>query len=135
MAKTGEMGYPSALTAPVWGFYDVSFKGESFRFQRPYGSYVMENVLFKISFPAEFHSQTAVEAAMTLYEQMQAAGKTAADIEKVTIRTHEACIRIIDKKDRSITRQTAITAFSTWWRSAAVRALNGGRLRGQRGAR
>lgn len=98
MAKTGEMGYPSALTAPVWGFYGVSFKGESFRFQRPYGSYVMENVLFKISFPAEFHSQTAVEAAMTLYEQMQAAGKTAADIEKVTIRTHEACIRIIDKK-------------------------------------
>lgn len=62
------------------------------------GSYVMENVLFKISFPAEFHSQTAVEAAMTLYEQMQAAGKTAADIEKVTIRTHEACLRIIDKK-------------------------------------
>lgn len=117
MAKTGEMGYPSALTAPVWGFYDVSFKGESFRFQRPYGSYVMENVLFKISFPAEFHSQTAVEAAMTLYEQMQAAGKTAADIEKVTIRTHEACIRIIDKKGRSITRLTATTAFSTWWRS------------------
>lgn len=117
MAKTGEMGYPSALTAPVWGFYDVSFKGESFRFQRPYGSYVMENVLFKISFPAEFHSQTAVEAAMTLYEQMQAAGKTAADIEKVTIRTHEACIRIIDKKGRSITRLTATTAFNTWWRS------------------
>lgn len=101
----------------MWGFYDVSFKGESFRFQRPYGSYVMENVLFKISFPAEFHSQTAVEAAMTLYEQMQAAGKTAADIEKVTIRTHEACIRIIDKKGRSITRLTATTAFSTWWRS------------------
>lgn len=82
MAKTGEMGYPSALTAKTRGFYDVSFKGESFRFQRPYGSYVMENVLFKISFPAEFHSQTAVEAAMTLYEQLQAAGKTAADIEK-----------------------------------------------------
>lgn len=98
MAKTGEMGYPSALTAVVWGFYEVSFKGGSFRFQRPYGSYLMENVLFKISFPAEFHSQTAVEAAMTLYEQNQAAGKTAADIEKVTIRTHEACIRIIDKK-------------------------------------
>lgn len=98
MAKTGEMGYPSALTAKTWGFYDVSFNGETFRFQRPYGAYVMENVLFKISFPAEFHSQTAVEAAMTLYEQMQAAGKTAADIEKVTIRTHEACIRIIDKR-------------------------------------
>ena len=98
MAKTGEMGYPSALTAKTWGFYDVSFKGESFRFQRPYGSYVMEKVLFKISFPAEFHSQTAVEAAMALYAQMQAAGKRAADIEKVTIRTHEACIRIIDKQ-------------------------------------
>lgn len=114
MAKTGEMGYPSALTAKTWGFYDVSFKGETFRFQRPYGSYVMENVLFKISFPAEFHSQTAVEAAMTLYEQMQAAGKTAADIEKVTIRTHEACLRIIDKKARSITRRTAITVSSIW---------------------
>jgi len=86
------------LSAKVWGFYDVSFKGQKFKFQRPYGSYVMENVLFKISFPAEFHSQTAVEAAMTLNAKMQAAGKTAADINKVTIRTHEACIRIIDKK-------------------------------------
>ena len=66
MAKTGEMGYPSVLTAKTWGFYDVSFKGNAFKFQRDYGSYVMENVLFKISFPAEFHSQTAVEAAMTL---------------------------------------------------------------------
>jgi 2-methylcitrate dehydratase len=98
MAKVGEMGYPSALTAKTWGFYDVSFKGQSFKFQRPYGSYVMENVLFKISFPAEFHSQTAVEAAMTIYQQMQAAGKTSDDIKKITIRTHEACIRIIDKK-------------------------------------
>ena len=98
MAQAGEMGYPSALTAKTWGFYDVSFKGQSFKFQRPYGSYVMENVLFKISFPAEFHSQTAVEAAMTIYQQMQAAGKTSDDIKKITIRTHEACIRIIDKK-------------------------------------
>ena len=98
IAKTGEMGYPSALTAKTWGFYDVSFKGQSFKFQRPYGSYVMENVLFKISFPAEFHSQTGVEAAMTVYKQMQAAGKTSDDIKKITIRTHEACIRIIDKK-------------------------------------
>ena len=98
IAKTGEMGYPSALTAKTWGFYDVSFKGQPFKFQRPYGSYVMENVLFKISFPAEFHSQTGVEAAMTLYKQMQVAGKTSDDIKKVTIRTHEACIRIIDKK-------------------------------------
>jgi 2-methylcitrate dehydratase len=98
IAQTGEMGYPSALTAKTWGFYDVSFKGQPFKFQRPYGSYVMENVLFKISFPAEFHSQTAVEAAMSIYEQMQAAGKKSDDIKKVTIRTHEACIRIIDKK-------------------------------------
>jgi 2-methylcitrate dehydratase len=98
MAQAGEMGYPSALTAKTWGFYDVSFKGKPFTFQRPYGSYVMENVLFKISFPAEFHSQTAVEAAMTIYQQMQAAGKTSDDIKKITIRTHEACIRIIDKK-------------------------------------
>ncbi len=98
IAKTGEMGYPSALTAKTWGFYDVSFKGNEFKFQRPYGSYVMENVLFKISFPAEFHSQTGVEAAMTIYHQMRAAGKNSDDIAKVTIRTHEACIRIIDKK-------------------------------------
>jgi len=98
IAQTGEMGYPSVLTAKTWGFYDVSFKGQPFKFQRPYGSYVMENVLFKISFPAEFHSQTGVEAAMTIYKQMQAAGKTSDEIKKVTIRTHEACIRIIDKK-------------------------------------
>ena len=98
IAKTGEMGYPSALTAKTWGFYDVSFKGNAFKFQRPYGTYVMENILFKISFPAEFHSQTAVEAAMTLHTAMRAAGKTQGDIKKVTIRTHEACIRIIDKK-------------------------------------
>ncbi|EHP41870.1 2-methylcitrate dehydratase [Cupriavidus basilensis OR16] len=98
IARTGEMGYPSVLSAKGWGFYDVLFKGQPFRFQRPYGTYVMENVLFKIAFPAEFHSQTAVEAAMTLHGQLSAAGKTAADIRQVTIRTHEACIRIIDKK-------------------------------------
>jgi 2-methylcitrate dehydratase len=98
MAKAGEMGYPSALTAKTWGFYDVSFRGQEFKFQRPYGSYVMENVLFKISFPAEFHAQTAAEAAMTLKRQLDAKGKTAEDIRKITIRTHEACLRIIDKK-------------------------------------
>ena len=98
IAKTGEMGYPSVLSAKTWGFYDVSFKGNAFKFQRAYGSYVMEHVLFKISFPAEFHSQTAVEAAMTLHGQLNKLGKTAADIKKITIRTHEACIRIIDKK-------------------------------------
>jgi 2-methylcitrate dehydratase len=98
IAQTGEMGYPSALTARTWGFYDVLFKGKEFKFQRQYGSYVMENVLFKISFPAEFHSQTAVEAAMTLHEMLKKAGKSSDDIKKITIRTHEACIRIIDKK-------------------------------------
>jgi len=98
IAKTGEMGYPSVLTARTWGFYDVLFKGQPFKFQRPYGTYVMENVLFKISFPAEFHSQTAVEAGMALHAQLKKSGKTVDDIEKVTIRTHEACIRIIDKK-------------------------------------
>lgn len=98
IAKTGEMGYPSVLTAKTWGFYDVSFKGQEFRFQRPYGSYVMENVLFKISFPAEFHAQTAVEAAMTLHGKLRAAGKSADDIRRITIHTHEAALRIIDKK-------------------------------------
>lgn len=98
IAKTGEMGYPSVLSAKTWGFYDVLFKGQPFKFQRPYGSYVMENVLFKISFPAEFHSQTAVECAMTINARLKAANKSASDIKKITIRTHEACIRIIDKK-------------------------------------
>ena len=98
MARAGEMGYPSALTAKTWGFYDVSFRGQEFKFQRAYGSYVMENVLFKISYPAEFHAQTAVEAAMKLRARLDAMGKTAADIKRITITTHEACLRIIDKK-------------------------------------
>lgn len=98
IAKTGEPSYPSALTAKTWGFYDASFHGQEFRFQRPYGSYVMEHVLFKISFPAEFHAQTAIEAAMTLYARLTNAGKTAADISSITIHTHEACLRIIDKQ-------------------------------------
>ncbi len=97
MAQKGEMGYPTALTAKTWGFYDVSFKGQPFQFQRPYGSYVMENVLFKISFPAEFHSQTAVEAAVTIHQKLAARGLNADSIKSITIRTHEACIRIIDK--------------------------------------
>jgi 2-methylcitrate dehydratase len=98
MAKAGEMGYPSVLTAKTWGFYDVSFGGQPFKFQRPYGSYVMENVLFKISYPAEFHAQTAVECAMKLHQELARRGLTAAAIEKITIRTHEACLRIIDKQ-------------------------------------
>ena len=98
MAQAGEMGYPSVLTAKTWGFYDVSFKGHPFSFQRSYGSYVMENVLFKISYPAEFHAQTAVEAAMKLHRQLAERGQNASAIKSITVRTHEACLRIIDKK-------------------------------------
>ncbi|WP_251863807.1 bifunctional 2-methylcitrate dehydratase/aconitate hydratase [Achromobacter sp. Marseille-Q4962] len=98
IARTGEMGYPTVLTAKTWGFYDVLFKGQPFRFQRPYGSYVMENVLFKISYPAEFHAQTAVECAMQLHGRLRTLGRKPEDISKITIRTHEACIRIIDKQ-------------------------------------
>ncbi len=98
MARTGEMGYPSALTAKTWGFYDVSFHGQEFRFQRGYGTYVMENVLFKISYPAEFHAQTAVEAAIKVHRQLAVRGLNASSIRSITVRTHEACLRIIDKK-------------------------------------
>src|SRR5918996_214117 len=93
ISKTGEMGYPSVLTARTWGFYDVLFKGKEFKFQRKFGSYVMEHVLFKISFPAEFHSQTAVECAMSIFQQMKSAGKTSEDIKKNRNRTHQAAIR------------------------------------------
>jgi 2-methylcitrate dehydratase len=94
IAMTGEMGYPSALSAKTWGFYDVLFKGNEFGFQRDYGSYVMENVLFKISYPAEFHAQTAVEAGMTLHAAVK---DRIDDIEKIVIETQEAGVRIIDK--------------------------------------
>ena len=90
----GEIGYPSALSAPTWGFYDVAFGGKEFSFQRPYGSYVMENVLFKISFPAEFHAQTAVEAAVQLHPAI--AGRLD-EIERIELTTHESAIRIISK--------------------------------------
>jgi len=95
MVAKGEMGYPSVLTAKTWGFYDVLFKGDAFKFQRPYGCYVMENVLFKISFPAEFHAQTAVECAMQLHGRVK---DRIDEIKKITIRTHESAIRIIDKQ-------------------------------------
>jgi len=98
LVKRGEPGLPSVLTAKTWGFYDVLFKGRPFQFQRPYGSYVMENVLFKISYPAEFHAQTAVEAAHILHEQLKARGKSSDDIKSVRIRTQEAAVRIIDKQ-------------------------------------
>ncbi|MGH7796766.1 MAG: bifunctional 2-methylcitrate dehydratase/aconitate hydratase [Candidatus Binatia bacterium] len=94
MAIQGEMGYPSALTAKQWGYYDVLFSGRSFTLGRPLASYVMENVLFKISFPAEFHAQTAVECAIQLHDQVK---HCLNDIEKITITTQESAIRIIDK--------------------------------------
>jgi len=90
----GEMGYPSALSTPKWGFYDVLFKGKSFAFPQAYASYVMENVLFKISYPAEFHAQTAVEAAMSLHNQVK---DRLASISKIVIETQEPGVRIIDK--------------------------------------
>jgi 2-methylcitrate dehydratase len=94
IALTGEMGYPSALSARTWGFCDVLFKGQPLILPQPFGSYVMENVLFKISFPAEFHAQTAVEAAMTLHPAIR---DRLADIERVVIETQEPGVRIIDK--------------------------------------
>lgn len=95
MALKGEMGYPSALTAKTWGFYDVLFKGQPFKLARAFESYVMENVLFKISFPAEFHAQTAVECAVILHPSIK---DRIDDIEKLVLTTHESAIRIISKQ-------------------------------------
>ena len=94
MTMRGEPGYPSALTAKKWGFYDVSFRGAPFRLQRPYGTYVMENILFKISFPAEYHAQTAVECALKLHERVR--GRMD-EIERIVLHTQESAIRIISK--------------------------------------
>jgi 2-methylcitrate dehydratase len=93
--QKGQIGYPSVLTAPTWGFYDVQFKGEQFSLPREFSSYVMENVLFKISFPAEFHAQTSVEAAVILHEEIK---ERIDEIETVEITTHESAIRIISKE-------------------------------------
>ncbi|MGM0676033.1 bifunctional 2-methylcitrate dehydratase/aconitate hydratase [Ectothiorhodospira marina] len=95
MVMKGEMGLPSVLSAPRWGFYDVLFKGQPFRFQRPYGSYVMEQILFKISFPAEFHAQTAVEAALALHDQVK---DRLDEIDRVELTTQDSAIRIISKQ-------------------------------------
>ena len=95
MVAKGEMGLPSVLSAPGWGFYDVLFKGRKFRFQRPYGSYVMEQILFKISFPAEFHSQTAVECAFALHDQVK---ERIDEIERIELTTQDSAIRIISKE-------------------------------------
>ena len=94
MAKRGEMGYPSAVTAPVWGFQDVLFKGNELSFKQEYGTYVMENILFKISYPAEFHAQTAVEAAINLHSLVK---DKLDSIEKIVIETQESGNRIINK--------------------------------------
>jgi len=94
IALTGEMGYPSALSARTWGFSDVLFRGQPISLPQPFGSYVMENVLFKISYPAEFHAQTAVEAAMKLHREV--AGRLD-DVERIVIETQEPAVRIIDK--------------------------------------
>jgi 2-methylcitrate dehydratase len=94
MTMKGEMGMPSVLSTPVWGFYDVSFKGREFSFSKSYGSYVMENILFKISYPAEFHAQTAVECAVLLYPEIQ---DKLDKIKRIEVTTHESALRIIDK--------------------------------------
>ena len=94
LVMMGEIGYPSALTAKTWGFYEVQFQGREFSSQRPYGCYVMENVLFKISYPAEFHAQTAVEAAVALHPQV--IGRIQ-EVDRIELTTHESAIRIISK--------------------------------------
>ncbi|GGI75912.1 bifunctional 2-methylcitrate dehydratase/aconitate hydratase [Legionella impletisoli] len=97
ISQAGEMGYPSALTAPTWGFYDALFSGKEFEFQRPYGSYVMENILFKLSYPAEFHAQTAVECAVELHPLVN---DRLDEIQRIELITHESAIRIISKKGK-----------------------------------
>lgn len=94
ITMAGEMGMPSVLSTPEWGFYDVSFKGREFSFSKSYGTYVMENILFKISFPAEFHAQTAVECAVLLYPEIK---EKLNEIERIEVTTHESALRIIDK--------------------------------------
>ncbi|KAH9931092.1 2-methylcitrate dehydratase [Epithele typhae] len=98
LVQRGEKGMPSVLTAKTWGFYDVLFKSKPFEFQMPFGTYIMENVLFKISYPAEFHAQTAVEAAHILHNKLKEMGKSSDDIKSIRIRTQEAAMRIINKK-------------------------------------
>ena len=94
ITMSGEMGYPGALSAPIWGFEDVLFKGDSLSLPQPFETYVMENILFKISFPAEFHAQTAVEAAVSLHSEIK---DRINEIESIEITTHESAIRIISK--------------------------------------
>lgn len=94
LISKGEMGYPSALTAKTWGFYDVTLRGQPLKIARPFDAYVMENILFKISFPAEFHAQTAVEAAIQLHPAIQ---NRIDQIDKILVMTQESAVRIINK--------------------------------------
>ncbi len=114
LACAGEPGYPTALSAPTWGFEHVVLGGEPVRLARPLGSYVMENVLFKVAYPAEFHGQTAVEAALQLHPLVR---DRLEDIERICIETQESAVRIIDKpgpfrnpadRDHSLQYMTAV---------------------------
>ena len=110
LTMKGQIGYPSAISAPSWGFKDVLFKGNDFKINQDFQSYVMENVLFKISFPAEFHAQTAVEAAVILHPEV--IGRLE-EIEKIEITTHESAIRIISKEGDLNILLIAIIVFNT----------------------
>ena len=113
MAIKGEMGYPSSLTAETWGFQDALFREKAFVRKQPYASYVMENVLFKISFPAEFHAQTAVECAFKLHEQVHS--RLEERLKKSQLRHMSQPFALLIKQARCIIRQIEITVFSTWW--------------------
>lgn len=121
MSLKGEMGYPTALSAPGWGFQDVLFNKKEIKLARPLDAYVMENVLFKVSYPAEFHAQTAAESAVILHPQVK---NRIDEIDRVVIRTHESAIRIIDKKARSTIRQTVITASNTLQQSVCFLVIS-----------
>lgn len=121
MSLKGEMGYPTALSAPGWGFQDVLFNKKEIKLARPLDAYVMENVLFKVSYPAEFHAQTAAECAVILHPQVK---NRIDEIDRVVIRTHESAIRIIDKKGRSTIRQTVITASNTLQQSVCFLVIS-----------
>jgi 2-methylcitrate dehydratase len=97
LVKRGEMGYPTVLSTRQWGFYDVVTDGAPLKLPRKYASYVVENILFKIAFPAEFHAQTAVECGFEVHRRLAALGKNPADVASIVIETQEACLRIIDK--------------------------------------
>lgn len=111
MAVGGEMGYATALSAKTWGFQDVLFRGKELTLGRALGSYVMEHILFKISFPAEFHAQTAVECALELHPLVN---ERIEEIKSITLTTHQSAIRIIDKKDLCLIRRIGIIVCSTW---------------------